>query len=208
VKIVVIGGTGLIGRQLVVLLSGQGHEAIAAAPSTGVDTLSGAGLADALAKADAVVDVSNAPSFEDAAVLDFFTRSASNLMLAVRAAGVRQIVALSVVGTDQLQASGYFRAKQAQEQIIATSTVPFTIVRATQFFEFMETIAAGYTDGEVVRLPTFALQPIASRDVAAALADAVAAPELARRWKSPGLSEQRWPSSLARGWANVTIRAR
>lgn len=174
-KIVVIGGTGLIGRQLVTILAGQGHSAIAAAPSTGVDTLSGAGLAEVLAAADMVVDVSNAPSFEDAAVLDFFERSASNLTTAARAAGVQRIVALSVVGTDRLQASGYFRAKQAQERIIAASGVPFTIVRATQFFEFMATIAAGYTDGDMVRLPTFALQPIASRDVAEALADAVAA---------------------------------
>lgn len=175
-KIVVIGGTGLIGRQLVAILAGQGHDAIAAAPSAGVNTLSGAGLLEALAGADTVVDVSNAPSFEDGAVLEFFNRSASTLTTAARAAGVRRIVALSVVGTDRLQASGYFRAKQAQERIIAAGGVPFTIVRATQFFEFMATIAADYTDGEVVRLPTFALRPIASRDVAAALADAVAAP--------------------------------
>jgi uncharacterized protein YbjT (DUF2867 family) len=174
-KIVVIGGTGLIGRQLVALLAGQGHSTVAAAPSTGVDTLTGTGLAEALAGADAVVDVSNAPSFEDGPVLDFFERSTSNLTAAALAAGVRQIVALSVVGTERLQASGYFRAKSAQERIIAASGVPFTIVRATQFFEFMATIADGYTDGDVVRLPTFALQPIASHDVAMALADAVAA---------------------------------
>jgi uncharacterized protein YbjT (DUF2867 family) len=179
-KIVVIGGTGLIGRQLVAILAGQGHSAIAAAPSTGVDTLSGADLAEALAGADMVVDVSNAPSFEDAAVLNFFKRSASNLTAAARAAGVGRIVALSVVGTDRLHASGYFRAKQVQERIIVAGGVPFTIVRATQFFEFMATIAAGYTDRGVVRLPTFALQPIASHNVAVALADAVAAPATGR----------------------------
>jgi uncharacterized protein YbjT (DUF2867 family) len=180
VKIVVIGGTGLVGRQLVAILIEQGLDAIAAAPSIGVDTLSGAGLAGALAGAHTVVDVSNAPSFEDAAVLDFFAHSASNLTRAARAAGVRRIVALSVVGTDRLQASSYFRAKQAQERIIAASGVPFTIVRATQFYEFMATIAAGYTDGDLVRLPTFALQPIASCDVAEALADVVTAPATGR----------------------------
>lgn len=171
-KIVVIGGTGLVGRQLVATLASRGHEVAAASPSSGVDTITGAGLAEAFAGAQVVVDVSNSPSFADDAVLAFFRASTSNILSAARSAGVEHLVALSVVGTDRLQASGYFRAKQAQETLIAQGTVPFTIVRATQFFEFMGTIADGYTRHGVAHLPTFALQPIASADVAAALADA------------------------------------
>lgn len=169
-KIVIIGGTGLIGRTLVSLLWNQGHEAVAASPSTGVDALTGAGLSDALVGAAAVVDVSNAPSFDDAAVLAFFRSTTANLLEAARTAGVRHFVALSVVGTDRLQASGYFRAKLVQEQLIAEGDLPYTIVRATQFFEFLSTIADGYTREDAVHLPNIALQPVAAADVAALLA--------------------------------------
>lgn len=169
-KIVIIGGTGLIGRTLVSLLRNQGHEAVAASPSTGVDALTGAGLSDALVGAAAVVDVSNAPSFDDAAVLAFFRSTTANLLEAARTAGVRHFVALSVVGTDRLQASGYFRAKLVQEQLIAEGDLPYTIVRATQFFEFLSTIADGYTREDAVHLPNIALQPVAAADVAALLA--------------------------------------
>ncbi|QNE31075.1 SDR family oxidoreductase [Sphingomonas sp. NBWT7] len=177
-KIVVIGGTGLIGRQLVGNLLGMGREAVAASPSSGVDVLTGAGLDEAFADARVVVDVSNSPSFEDKAVLSFFDTSTRNVVAAARSAGVAHLVALWVVGTARLQASGYFRAKQAQEDLIQASGLPFTIVHATQFFEFMATIADGYTRDGVVHLPTFALQPIASADVAAALVHVALAPPL------------------------------
>jgi uncharacterized protein YbjT (DUF2867 family) len=170
-KIVIIGGTGLIGRQLVADLASRGHEVVTASPSSGVDILTGAGLAEAFADAQIAVDVSNSPSFADEDVLAFFRTSTANILAAAGRAGVKHLVALSVVGTDRLQASGYFRAKQVQEELINQGDVPFTIVRATQFFEFMGTIADGYTRDGVAHLPTFALQPIASADVAAALAD-------------------------------------
>jgi uncharacterized protein YbjT (DUF2867 family) len=141
-KIVVIGGSGLIGSKLVAALDERGHQAVAASPDTGVNTLTGEGLADALAGASVGVDVSNAPSFEDAAVLEFFDTSTRNLLAAEAAAGVRHHVALSVVGTDGLSESGYFRAKLAQEELIKASSIPYTIVRATQFFEFLDRIAA------------------------------------------------------------------
>ena len=172
-KIVVIGGTGLIGRQLVARLRAAGNDALAASPSTGVDTISGDGLAEALAGADAVVDVANAPSFDNAAVLTFFETSGRNLLAAETAAGVRHHVALSVVGTDRPNPSGYFRAKLAQEKLIEGSTVPYTIVRATQFFEFMSGIAESGTKDGIARLSSGAMQPIASADVAAALFDVV-----------------------------------
>ena len=176
-KIVIIGGTGLIGRALVVLLRAEGHEVVAASPSTGIDVLTGAGLAQALTGAAAVVDVSNAPSFEDEAALAFFRSTTTNLLEAARHAGVRHVIALSVVGTDRLQASGYFRAKLAQEQLIVGSGMPYTIVRATQFFEFLSTIADGYTRDDTVYLPGIALQPVAAADVSALLAEiATAAP--------------------------------
>lgn len=176
-KIVIIGGSGLIGKQLVPKLRALGHEALPASPSTGVNTLTGEGLAAALAGAAVVVDVSNAPSWEDQAVLEFFETSGRNLLAAEKSAGVRHHVALSVVGTDRLQASGYFRAKLAQEKLIEAADVPYTIVRATQFFEFVAGIAQGSTDGQTVRLSNAMMQPILSDDVAAALADiAVAAP--------------------------------
>lgn len=170
-KIVIIGGTGLIGRPLVGLLRARGHDVIAASPSTGIDARTGAGLVEALTDAAVVIDVSNAPSFEDAAALAFFRGTTGNLLAAARDAGVRHFVALSVVGTDRLQASGYFRAKLAQEQLIAAGGVPHTIVRATQFFEFLSTIADGYTKDNVVYLPSIALQPVAAADVSAWLAD-------------------------------------
>lgn len=170
-KIVVIGGGGLIGTKLVNKLRQNGHEVVAAAPSLGVDTLTGEGLAEALAGARVVVDVANSPSFEDKAVLEFFETSGRNLLGAEAAAGVGHHVALSVVGTDRMLASGYFRAKMAQENLIKASRIPYTIVRATQFFEFVGAIAQSASDGQTVRLPPALMQPIVSDDVAAALAD-------------------------------------
>jgi len=171
-RIVVFGGTGLIGSKLVNRLSHLGHEAVAAAPETGVNTLTGEGLAVALAGAQAAVDVTNSPSWEEKAVMDFFVTSTRNQLAAETAAGVGHHVALSVVGTDRLLESGYFRAKMAQEELIKTSGNPYTILRATQFFEFMGRIAdESTTDGKTVRLPPFLMQPVVSDDVAAALAD-------------------------------------
>src|SRR5216110_2619061 len=170
-KIVVIGGSGLIGKKVVQNLRQQGHEVVAAAPSSGVNTVTGEGLAQALAGAQVVVDVANAPSWEDKAVLEFFETSGRNLLAAEAAAGVGHHVALSVVGTERLLASGYFRAKMAQENLIKASPIPYTIVRATQFFEFVGAIAQSATDGQTVRLPPALMQPIASDHVAAALAD-------------------------------------
>jgi uncharacterized protein YbjT (DUF2867 family) len=176
-KIVIIGGTGLIGTKLVNHLRQQGHEAVAASPSKGVNSVTGEGLASALVGAQTVVDVSNAPSWEDNAVLEFFDKSTRNLLAQAAAAGVRHYVALSVVGTERLLASGYFRAKMAQEKLIQASPVPYTIVRATQFSEFVGGIANSATNGQNVRLSSALLQPIVSDDVAAALASvAVAAP--------------------------------
>lgn len=170
-KIVVIGGTGLIGSKVVHLLRQQGHEAVPASPSSGVNTLTGGGLAEALAGAQVVVDVANAPSWEDQAVLTFFETSGRNLLAAEATAGVGHHVALSVVGTERLLESGYFRAKMAQENLIKSSSIPFTIVRATQFFEFVGTIAQSAADGQSVRLPPALMQPVAADDVAAALAE-------------------------------------
>jgi uncharacterized protein YbjT (DUF2867 family) len=172
-KIVVIGGTGLIGRQVVERLLRQGHEALAASPASGVNTVTGEGLENVLRGAEIVVDVANSPSFEDAAAMDFFEKSGRNLLTAEQGAGVRHHIALSVVGTERLQSSGYFRAKLAQERLIARSPVPYTIVRATQFFEFVGGIADFSTREDVVYLTTAAMQPMASADVAEALADIV-----------------------------------
>src|SRR6516162_1651913 len=169
-KIVVIGGSGLIGTKLVKNLRQHGNEVVAASPSSGVNTITGEGLAKALTGAQVVVDVANAPSWEDAAVLDFFETSGRNLLAAEAAAGVRHHVALSVVGTDRLLASGYFRAKIAQENLIKASPIPYTIVRATQFFEFVGGIAQIATEGQMVRLPPVLMQPIAADDVAAVMA--------------------------------------
>jgi uncharacterized protein YbjT (DUF2867 family) len=168
-KIVVIGGTGRVGARLVGLLQEHGHEALAAAPNTGVNTITGDGLAEALDRAAVVVDVSNSPSFDDAAVLEFFTTSTRNLLAAEVAAGVGHHVAMSIVGADRLADSGYLRAKVAQEQLIATSSVPFSIVRATQFFEFIDSIAASATDGDTVRVSPMLIQPMAVEDVARAV---------------------------------------
>ena len=170
-KIVVIGGSGLIGTKLVARLRQRGHEVVAASPSSGVNTITGEGLAEALAGAQVVVDVANSPSWEDQAVLEFFETSGRNLLAAEAAAGVGHHVALSVVGTDRMLASGYFRAKMAQENLIKAAKIPYTILRATQFFEFVGGIAQAATDGETVRLPPAMMQPIVSDDVAAALAD-------------------------------------
>jgi uncharacterized protein YbjT (DUF2867 family) len=168
-KIVVIGGTGLIGSLLVTELRARGHEAIPASPNSGVNTLTGAGVAEVLHGADVVVDVSNSPSFDAAAVLEFFETSTRNLLDAESAAGVAHHVALSVVGSDRLPDSGYLQAKMAQEKLIEGSSIPYTIVRSTQFFEFIGRIADDATDGDTVRLPAALVQPIAADDVAAAL---------------------------------------
>lgn len=174
-KIIVIGGTGLIGSKVVEKLKQKGHEAIAAAPNTGVNTITGEGLAEALAGADVIVDVANSPSFEDKAAMDFFQTAGRNLTAAEVAASVGHHVALSVVGTERLQASGYFRAKLAQENLVKTSPIPYTLVRATQFFEFIRGIAQIGTQGDVVRLPHAPFQPMAAEDVAAAVAEAALA---------------------------------
>jgi len=170
-KIVVIGGSGLIGTKLVNKLLQHGHEVVAESPASGVNTITGEGLAEALAGAQVVVDVANSPSFEDKAVLEFFETSGRNLLAAEATAGVGHHVALSVVGTDRLLESGYFRGKMAQEKLIKASKVPYTIVRSTQFFEFLGSIAQSETDGQTVRLSPALVQPIASDDVAAAMTD-------------------------------------
>lgn len=176
-KIVVIGGSGLIGKKVVKNLRQQGHEVLAASPSSGVNTVTGEGLPEALAGADVVVDVANAPVWEDEAVLEFFEKSGRNLLAAEAAAGVGHHVALSVVGTERLLSSGYFRGKMAQENLIKAASIPYTIVRATQFFEFVSGIAQSATEGQTVRLSPALFQPMASSDVAAFVADAaVAAP--------------------------------
>ena len=170
-KILVIGGSGLIGKKLVNNLRQQGHEVVAASPSSGVNTLTGEGLAQALVGAQVVVDVANSPTFEGKAALEFFETSGRNLLAAETAAGVGHHVALSVVGTDRLQEMGYFRAKLAQENLIKASGIPYTIVRATQFFEFMGGIAQSGTVGQTVHASPALVQPIAADDVADALAD-------------------------------------
>jgi len=176
-KIVVIGGTGLIGSKVVNLLRQRGHEVVAASPSSGVNTLTGEGLAGALAGAQVVVDVANSPSFEDKPAMEFFDTSGRNLLAAEKTAGVKHHVALSVVGTDRLTGSGagslsgYFRAKMAQENLITSSGIPFTIVHATQFFEFAKNMAQSGTDGSTVRLSSVLMQPIAADDVATAVAE-------------------------------------
>ena len=198
-KIVVIGGTGLIGKKLVNILREHGHEVVPASPASGVDTLTGKGLDEALKGAQVVVDVTNSPSFEDAAVLKFFETSTRNLLSAETAAGVKHHVAVSIVGADRNPDSGYLRAKVAQEKLIKASTVPYTILRATQFFEFVGGITDAATEGNTVRLTSAKLQPLAADDVAAALAtvtmgepvngflevagpEAIPLAELAQRW--------------------------
>ena len=168
-KIVVIGGSGLIGSKLVPKLRERGHEVVAASPNTGVNTVTGEGLAGVLKGASVVVDVSNSPSWEDAAVMKFFETSTRNLLAGEAAAGVGHHVALSVIGSDRMLESGYFRAKIAQENLIKGSSIPYSIVRATQFFEFLKGIADFSTDGDKVRLPTALIQPMAADDVAGAV---------------------------------------
>ena len=168
-KVVVIGGSGLIGSKVVSRLREHGHEAVAASPATGVNTITGEGLAKALEGAAVVIDVSNSPSFEEAAALNFFETSTRNLLAAEAAAGVGHHVALSVVGTDRLSASGYFRAKAAQEKLITTSSIPYSIVHATQFFEFVESIAQDAISEDTVRVAPVLIQPMAADDVASAV---------------------------------------
>src|SRR5256714_14561655 len=170
-KIIVIGGTGLIGTKVVKNLRDKGQEVVAASPSRGINSVTGEGLAAALIGAQVVVDVANAPLWEDKAVLEFFETSGRNLLAAEANAGVGHHVALSVVGTDRLLARGYFRAKMAQETMIKASPIPYSIVRATQFFEFVDAIAQSATEGQTARLPPALMQPIVSDDVAAAMAD-------------------------------------
>ena len=170
-KIIVIGGSGLIGKKLVSRLRERGHEAVAASPSSGVNAITGEGLAAVLVGAKVVVDVTNSPSFEDAAVLEFFEKSSRNLLAAAAIAGVGHHVALSIVGAASIPDSGYMRAKIAQEKLIESAGVPYTILRATQFFEFMGAIVQSATDGQTVRLPSALMQPVMSDDVATALVD-------------------------------------
>jgi uncharacterized protein YbjT (DUF2867 family) len=170
-KIVVIGGTGLIGSKTIPILRERGHEAVAASPNTGVNTITGEGLKEAVAGAQVVVDLANAPSWEDKAVLEFFETSGRNLLAAEAAAGIRHHIALSIVGTDRSPDNGYFRAKVAQEKVIESSRIPYTIIRSTQFMEFLGGIAASSTDGNIVRMSPGLFQPIAADDVAAAVAD-------------------------------------
>jgi uncharacterized protein YbjT (DUF2867 family) len=174
-KMVVIGGTGLIGSKVVAKLKQKGHEVIAAAPNTGVNTITGDGLVEALAGAQVVVDLANSPSFEDKAALEFFQTSGRNVLAAEAVVGVRHHVALSIVGTDRSPEIGYFRAKVAQEELIEASGIPYTIVRSTQFMEFLGAIAASSTNGNIVRVSPGAFQPIASDDVAAFVAEAALA---------------------------------
>ena len=208
-KIVVIGGTGLIGSKLVGKLDERGHDAVPAAPNTGVNTLTGEGLSEVLEGARVVVDVSNSPDWDDDAVMHFFQTSTRNLLAAEAAAGVGHHVALSVVGTDRLTESGYFRAKLAQEELIEGSSIPYSIVHATQFFEFMNGIADQATDGNAVRLPPVLIQPMAADDVASAVArvaDRPAAERDRRRSRAPNSSAS--TSSSATRSPRATILAR
>ena len=189
-KIVVVGGTGLIGSKVVTCLKEEDNEAIAASPDSGVNTLTGEGLAEVLEGASVVIDVSNSPSFEDEAVMEFFTTSTTNLLAAEADAGVRHHVALSVVGTERLTESGYFQAKIAQEKLIRDSSIPYSIVRATQFFEFVKNIASAATDGDTVRLAHVLIQPMAADDVAAAVC------EISQRPPAEGVIEVAGPEQF------------
>jgi len=200
-KIVVIGGTGLIGSKLVRKLQERGHQAVTASPNTGVNTITGEGLAEALVGASVVVDVSNSPSFEDAAVLKFFETSTGNILKAEAAAGVGHHVALSVVGTERLSASGYFRAKIAQEKLIRESSIPYSIVHATQFFEFLKSIADAATDGDAVRLAPVLIQPMAAEDVASAVARVAVGSPLNGMVEVAGPQQFRLDQFIGRGLA-------
>ena len=198
-KIVVIGGSGLIGSKLVTMLTEARHEAVAASPKSGVNTLTGEGLAEALEGASVVVDVSNSPSFEEAAVMEFFKTSTRNLLTYEAAAGVGHYVALSVVGTERLSESGYFRAKIAQEKLIKESSIPYSIVQATQFFEFVKSIADAATDGNRVRLAPVLIQPMAADDVARAVGRVAAGSPLNRTVEVAGPEQFRLDELIRRG---------
>ena len=197
-KIVVIGGTGLIGSKVVALLTKSGHQAVAASPRLGINTLTGEGLAEALAGASVVVDVSNAPSFEETAVLAFFETSTRNLLAAEAAAGVGHHVALSIVGIDRSPDNGYFKAKIAQEQLIASGPIPYSIVRATQFLEFIDGIADAATTGTEVHIPPVAFQPIAADDVARAVAGVAVNAPLNGRLEIAGPEQLRFDDVIRR----------
>ena len=190
-KIVVVGGTGFIGSKVVACLPDHGQDAVAASPDTGVNTLTGEGVADVLKDASVAVDVSNSPSFEDQAVMEFFTTSTTNLLAAEHDAGVRHHVALSIVGADRVPESGYLRAKVAQEKLIVESGIPYSIIHATQFFEFVTRIADELTDGDTVRAPTELIQPMAADDVAAAVC------EISQRPPVDGVTEIAGPEQFS-----------
>ena len=200
-KIVVMGGTGLIGSKLVQQLGDRGQEVVAAAPSSGINSLTGEGLAEALKGASVVIDVTNSPSWEDAAVLQFFETSTRNLLEREAVANVGHHIALSVVGTERMLASGFFRAKLAQESLIKASSIPYTIVRATQFFEFIKTIADLSTEGNKVRLPSVLFQPMAADDVAGALADVAMKPPLKNTVEIGGPEQSRLDEMVRRDLA-------
>jgi uncharacterized protein YbjT (DUF2867 family) len=202
-KIVVIGGTGLIGSKLVIKLSEQGHQAVAASPNTGVNTLTGAGLAEVLSDAQVIVDVSNSPSFEDSAVMDFFTTSTANLLRYGANAGVSHLVALSIVGAEKLAASGYLRAKVAQEVLIKNGKLPYSIVHATQFFEFWKGIADLATSGGQVHVAPVFFQPMAADDVATALRRIATAPPLNNTIELAGPNKVRLDEFIRRGLKTI-----
>lgn len=198
-KIVVIGGTGLIGSKVVTKLGERGYQAVAASPASGVNTLTAEGLAEVLEGASVVVDVSNSPSFEDTAVMKFFKTSTGNLLSYEAAAGVGHHVALSIVGCDRLPDSGYLRAKVAQEKLIKESSVPYSIIRATQFFEFLKGIADSATEGNTVRLPSVAFQPIAAEDVASAVSKVAMGSPLNGTVELAGPEQFRFDEFIRRG---------
>ena len=198
-KVVVIGGTGLIGSKVVKILGERGYEAVAASPNSGVNTLTGEGLAEVLTGASVVIDLSNSPSFADEAVMEFFTTSTRNLLAAEAAAGVGHHVALSVVGCDRLADSGYMRAKVAQEKLIKESAIPYSIVRATQFYEFLKGIADSATEGNTVHLPSVAFRPLAADDVAAAVAKVAIGSPLNATLEVAGPEEFRFDEFISRG---------
>lgn len=197
-KIVIIGGTGLIGSKTVERLRLRGHEVIAASPNTGVNTITGEGLAEALEGVEVVIDLANSPSFEDKAVMDFFETSGRNLLAAERITGVRHHIALSIVGTERLQESGYFRAKLTQEKLIKASGIPYTIVHSTQFMEFLSGIAQSGTVGDAVHLSPAYVQPIASDDVADAMTDVALAPPVNGTIEIAGPERSRLSDLVAR----------
>jgi uncharacterized protein YbjT (DUF2867 family) len=201
-KIVVIGGTGLIGSKLVAVLRQRGQEVLPASPDSGVNTLTGQGLAAALAGAQVVVDLANSPSFEDSAVMKFFQTAGRNLLAAETAAGVRHHLALSIVGADRSPDSGYLRAKVAQEQLIKASGIPYTILRSTQFFEFMSRVADSFADGKRLRVPPAFVQPIVSNDVVAALADLVLGQPMNETVEVAGPEKIRFDELIRRVLAN------